>query len=294
MTNINWKSEEEKKSSRIKNKINESDTLINDDEILKAFKIPLKDVLSYVKESFLNFSREKSEECIILITLAYLYKPSEQKLEDIEFIEFTIEKLIQNEDYLLIGLISLHLLLNKYEILDLKSFLKEIPEEKRVILKNIIVNGLISKKSVNLTIPYISKVQSVLNNRLKVMEEKPSLYIFEQIMLNFPELLLDNREVLLNYINRNKSLILSNRKILTISAHLYKNYYEKGHHIFTNLENLITESIKKAENIENLSDFFHLLGNNLNAANLLRKNKDLSNCLFFGKCIIMDSHIRIY
>ncbi len=35
-------------------------------EILKAFKIPLKDVLSYVEKEFLNFCKEKSEDCIIL------------------------------------------------------------------------------------------------------------------------------------------------------------------------------------------------------------------------------------
>ena len=39
---------------------------------MEAFKIPLKEVLSYVKENFNKYPRKKSEECQILINVVYL------------------------------------------------------------------------------------------------------------------------------------------------------------------------------------------------------------------------------
>lgn len=270
---INWNSEREKKSFIIKKKIDELDTLINDEKIMEAFKIPLKEVLSYVKEKFNKYPRKKSEECQILINVAYLYKSKQQTVEDIEFIEFIIEKLIRNKDYIAIGLISLHLLFNKYESLDLSSLLKEINKEKSKILKNFIIDGIIKEKDVDMDISFASQISSLLGESLKISKDIPFFYLFKRIMLVFPEFFKNYQDSLLNYLFENKDVLLYHSNLLEIASLLYKNLYDKNHTFFFFLDDQISTCLKEVKNIEKISNFFYLLGNHKNAAHLLRKNK---------------------
>ncbi|KKK78463.1 hypothetical protein LCGC14_2843340 [marine sediment metagenome] len=97
MNEINFNREINRRASRIIIKISEQENLIDDEELIQWFKIPnkslIKSTITYIINNYFNYSKEKIQQCLVLINLSYL-SSMEQNVEDIKFLEFIINNLI--------------------------------------------------------------------------------------------------------------------------------------------------------------------------------------------------------
>ena len=249
--------------------------LLENDRILKEFKnkeltILKKKGLPYLIKELKSFNPKKKIDSIILITIGYLSitKQSGIKFEDINFLDFIID-LLSSVDYVKYGLISLHLLLNRYVRYEkgihgynnffFQQLIKEFDETKRDFLYQMIIEGVSNNKDIEKDPDHFFEIlDKHLSTDYKNIDNLTYNLFFDKVFKLNVDLLKKYKDPLFNLVDDFISQIFQKDNVFTLFKHIYVNLYNKEEEIFRKIDKYLEKNI---EDIRFYSKLIDLINN---------------------------------
>ncbi len=240
----------------------------------KEFTLLKKEGLGFLIRNFQLFNLKKKTNSIILINIGYLSNTMKSgiQFEDIDFLSFIIN-LLSTKDFFNYGLISFHLLLNRYVRYDqdtqgydnyyFQQLIKEIDEIKRDSLYQIIIKGLSNnqeiEKNANQFFELLSKHIPMASN---IIDNLSFITFFDKIFKSNIDLLKKYKTPLFTLVDSHISQIFHNDNIFTVFKHIYVNLYNKDEEIFQKIDEYLEKSIENIDLFSKLIDLINLMVTN--------------------------------
>ncbi len=273
--NINFGNVARSEIKKFLNNIEKEGNLLENENVLKEFKrndltILKKEGLSYLINNLQSFNHKKKIDSIILINIGFLSitKNSGIQITDLDFLEFIIN-LLSSEDFFKYGLISFHLLLNRYVRYEksiqgynnffFQQLINEIDEIKRDFLYQMIIEGLSDNKEIEKNPDHFFEIldKHISTDYNNIGNLAYNLF-FEKVFKTNVDLLKKYRDILFNLVESHISQIFQKDNVFTIFKHIYVNFYNKEEEIFQKIDDYLMKNI---ENIGFFSKIIDLINN---------------------------------
>lgn len=272
--NINFGNFVRRQNEKFLQDIQKERNLIENDEILKEFKrndltILKKVGLPFLTKNFESFDHKKKIESIILIDIGYLSisKKSGIQINDIDFLDFIIS-LLSSEDLFKYGLISFHLLLNRYvryakgihgyNNFFFQQIIKEIDETKRDFLYRMIIEGVTKNKEIEKNPDYFFEIlDKQISTDYKEIGNLTYNLFFEKVFKINVNLLKKYKDPLFNLVESHISQIFRRDNVFTVFKHIYVNLYNKEEELFRKIDSYLEKNIENIGFFSNLIDFIN-------------------------------------
>ncbi len=270
--NINFENFARREIKKFLNEIKNEVNLLENKNILKEFKhnnltiLKKKGLLFLVKE-FQSFNHKKKIDSIILINIGFLSTTMKSgiQFEDIDFLKFIIN-LIYSEELLKYGLIAFHLLLNRYIKYEksihgynnyfFNEIIKEIDDNKRNFLYQIIIEGLINNKEIKKNPDHFFEIlDNHISTDYRTIGNLTYNLFFEKIFKANVDLLKKYEDQLFGLVESNITQIFQKSNVFTIFKHIYVNLYKEEKEIFNRINDYIEKNIGNITFFNKLIDF---------------------------------------
>ncbi len=270
--NINFGNVVRRKIKKFLDDIEKELNLLENENILKEFKrnnftILKKEGLPFLIKEFQSFNHKKKIDSIILINIGFLSitKKSGIQFEDIDFLDFIIN-LLSSADFFKYGLISFHLLLNRYtryenSIQGYNNFffqllIKEIDESKRYFLYQIIIKGLTDNKEIEKNPDHFFEIlDKHLITDYRTTGNLTYNLFFEKIFKTNVDLLKKYEDLLYGLVESNLTQIFQKDNVFTVFKHIYVNLYNKEKELFQKIDDYLEKNIGNITFFNKLIDF---------------------------------------
>ncbi len=267
---INFNNVVKRKTEKFIENIKEGEKLLENNGIMiefkrKEFTILKKAGLPFLVKNFQSFDHSKKIDSIILINIGFLSisKTTGIQIKDLDFLEFIIN-LLSSNDYYKYGIISLHLLLNRYvryerNIQGYNNFffqllMKEIAEPKRDSLYQTIIEGLSNNKEIEKNPDhFFETIDKHISTDFKNIDKLTFDLFFQKIFEANVNLLKKYKRPLFNLVESHVSRIFQKDNVFMAFKHIYVNLYNKDEDIFQKLDGYLNA------NIENIGFFSKLI-----------------------------------
>ena len=273
--NINFGNVVRRETKKFLDDIEKEVNLLENDKILKEFKrndltILKKAGLPFLTKNFQSYNHKKKIDSIILINIGYLSisKKSGIQIKDLDFLEFIIN-LLSSENFFKYGLISFHLLLNRYVRYErgifgynnffFQELIKEIGETKRDFLYQMIIEGITNNKEIEKNPNHFFEIldKHISTDYRNIGNLTYSLF-FEKVFKINVDLLKKYKDPLFNLVESHISQIFQRDNIFTVFKHIYVNLYNEEIEIFQKTDDYLEKNI---ENIGFFSKLIDLINN---------------------------------
>ena len=273
--NINFGDVVRRETKKFLDDLKEEVNLLENDKILKEFKrnnlaILKKAGLSFLTNNFQSYNHKKKIDSIILINIGYLSisKKSGIKINDLDFLEVIIN-LLSSEEFFKYGLISFHLLLNRYVRYEkgihgynnffFKELIKEIDETKRDFLYQMIIEGITNNKEIEKNPNHFFEIldKHISTDYRNIGNLTYNLF-FEKVYKINVDLLKKYKDPLFNLVESHISEIFQRDNVFMVFKHIYVNLYNKEEEIFQKMDDYLEKNI---ENIGFFSKLIDLINN---------------------------------
>ena len=226
--------------------------------------------LPFLTKNFQSYNHKKKIDSIILINIGYLSisKKSGNQINDLDFLEVIIN-LLSSEDFFKYGLISFHLLLNRYVRYErgihgynnffFQELIKEIDETKRDFLYQMIIEGITNNKEIEKNPNHFFEIldKHISTDYSNIGNLTYNLF-FEKVFKINVELLKKYKDPLFNLVESHISQIFQRDNVFTVFKHIYANLYNKEEEIFQKIDYYLEKNIK---NIGFFSKLIDLINN---------------------------------
>jgi hypothetical protein len=273
--NINFGNVVRRETKKFLDDIEKAVNLLENDKILKEFKrndlaILKKAGLPFLSKNFQSYNHKKKIDSIILINIGYLSisKKSGIQIKDLDFLEVIIN-LLSSEDFFKYGLISFHLLLNRYVRYEkgihgynnffFQELIKEIDETKRDFLYQMIIEGITNNKETEKNPNHFFEIldKHISTDYRNIGNLTYNLF-FEKVFKINVDLLKKYKDPLFNLVESHISQIFQRDNVFTVFKHIYVNLYNEEIEIFQKMDNYLEKNI---ENIGFFSKLIDLINN---------------------------------
>ncbi|KKN06929.1 hypothetical protein LCGC14_1072300 [marine sediment metagenome] len=268
---INFGNVARRETQKFLEKIGTEANLIENCKILMEFKrkdftILKKAGLIFLMKNFQFYNHKKKIDSILLINIGFLSisKNSSIQIEDLDFLEFIIS-LLSSKDLFKYGLISFHLLLNRYVKYErsiqgynnffFQQLIKEIDETKQDFLYQMIIEGLSNNKEIEKNPDHFFEIldKHISTDYNNIGNLTHSLF-FEKVFKTNVDLLQKYRDPLFNVVEIHISEVFQKDNVFTVFKHIYVNFYNKEEEIFQQFDDYLEK------NIENIGFFKKVIG----------------------------------
>lgn len=272
--NINFGNVVRRETKKFLDDIEKAVNLLENDKILKEFKrndlaILKKAGLPFLSKNFQSYNHKKKIDSIILINIGYLSisKKSGIQIKDLDFLEVIIN-LLSSEDFFKYGLISFHLLLNRYVRYErgifgynnffFQELIKEIDETKRDFLYQMIIEGITNNKEIEKNPNHFFEIldKHISTDYRNIGNLTYNLF-FEKIFKINVDLLKKYKDPLFNLVESHISQIFQRDNVFTVFKHIYVNLYNEEIEIFQKTDDYLEKNIENIGFFSKLIDFIN-------------------------------------
>ena len=268
--NIHWPNVERRRNNSIIKRIKDNLEPLKDGDLIKEITIENKELIRpvyyFLIKNFDSYDEAKSLQCLVLTNILFLTNIQNRLTQaDRVFLRFIIDKLLKEEKYFEYGLISLHLFLNRFDEYNIYLFIKNLSDNQKNYLFDVIIKGLIENKTVEPNpngffdmIDIKIETKHITISNLNYINFFDKLFGYNLIKCN-DEPLNQFKEKILRTIEENIDTIFIKPNIFHLLKCVYLLFYDTFNDLFERTDKKIKENLTLGQNILKISELSSFL-----------------------------------